>query len=554
MALGSNALGSVALGAGAPVSTPSTPPNFTYTLPTITGSHTDFVVVLKTADFPASAIDGTTNAISNGGGDLVAYTDDTKTTQLPVEVVSFVSGGTPSAEVWIKIPTAATSNTIYIEKSATQTSQPAVTSTYGRNAVWVDYEGVFHLEEDPSGTAPQMLDSTGNGYDATSSGIMTSADSVSTNIGNGLEFDGADDYITTSSGISTAIGSGDFTVQMWIKTSDAGTNVFGDNYTSGTDNYWIGVVGGKANFNDSGNISSTTTVSDGVQHLVAFTRSGTTVAVNVDGSEEKTTTTSGNFNGDFVFGKFTVAGGFEFPGTMDEIKVSATFRSANWIATEYDNQNASTAWGTVGAWASGGTTTITASGTLASQASTMSGTATVGTVVTASGSLVSQGATLSGTSTIVKTVSGALVSQSSTMSGTAEITKTVSGALVSQDSTMGGSATVGNAIVSSGSLVSQSSTMTGTAVINRTASGTLVSQASTMSGTVEIVKIASGALVSQSSTMSGVASIPITITSSGVLSSQSATMSGSSTAGTDFITGTGQLILGYDNQYYTTVL
>ncbi|MCP5003440.1 MAG: hypothetical protein GY941_05730, partial [Planctomycetes bacterium] len=81
---------------------------FIYTLPTITGSHSSYPILLKVADFPATSIDGTANAFANGGGDLVAYTSSAKTTQLPVEVVSFVSSGTPSAEVWVKIPTAAT--------------------------------------------------------------------------------------------------------------------------------------------------------------------------------------------------------------------------------------------------------------------------------------------------------------------------------------------------------------------------------------------------------------------------------------------------------------
>jgi len=41
---------------------------FTYRLPTITGTHTYFPVVMREFDFPASAIDGGASSILNGGG------------------------------------------------------------------------------------------------------------------------------------------------------------------------------------------------------------------------------------------------------------------------------------------------------------------------------------------------------------------------------------------------------------------------------------------------------------------------------------------------------
>jgi len=62
--------------------------------------------------------------------------------------------------------------------------------------VWnANFVGVWHLAQDPSGTAPQILDSTSNDNDGTSGGTMTSADLVDTNIGKGIDFDGTDDHI-----------------------------------------------------------------------------------------------------------------------------------------------------------------------------------------------------------------------------------------------------------------------------------------------------------------------------------------------------------------------
>ncbi len=155
---------------------------FTYTLPTITGSHTSFPVVMRTADFPSAALDGTGDALANGGGDLIAYTDDGKGTQLALEVLTLVSSGSPDALIWVKIPTAATSNTIYIEADDTQTVQPAADSTFGSEAVWADYDFTYHAEV----VSGSLVDAAGNNDVTVASGSAAAAA-----IGNGLDTDGS---------------------------------------------------------------------------------------------------------------------------------------------------------------------------------------------------------------------------------------------------------------------------------------------------------------------------------------------------------------------------
>lgn len=132
--------------------TPITGYGFTRTLPTVTGVHTDFPVLLDVNTFPIESINGGETSIFSGGGNLIAYEDSTKAVRLPVEVVSFITGMSPIAVVWIKT-TAQTGETIYIESDDTQTEQPAVTDAYGRNAVWSLYEQVSH---------DGVTDSTGN--------------------------------------------------------------------------------------------------------------------------------------------------------------------------------------------------------------------------------------------------------------------------------------------------------------------------------------------------------------------------------------------------------
>ena len=61
---------------------------------------------------------------------------------------------------------------------------------------WTNHAVVLNLEENPGGTAPQMLDSTGNNRHATSEGSMTSGNLVSAHAGNGIELDGVNDALT----------------------------------------------------------------------------------------------------------------------------------------------------------------------------------------------------------------------------------------------------------------------------------------------------------------------------------------------------------------------
>ena len=160
--------------------------------PAVTGSHSGFVALVSYADFTSSMLAG----LDGGGGDLRFSSDSSGTTQLPCEVEKLdkTSG---EAFVWVRVSTAATAEKIYVWGGNTGDAQPPVTDSFGRNAVWVDYEGVFHLNDysDSAGkmpdmvlfngsTAPTVVDIDGDkGYDfGTGSTMLTST--LTTNIEN----------------------------------------------------------------------------------------------------------------------------------------------------------------------------------------------------------------------------------------------------------------------------------------------------------------------------------------------------------------------------------
>jgi len=155
---------------------------FTRTLPTITGSYNDFPVLLNESSFPVASIDGGGSSINNGGGNLRAYTDSTKSTAIPLDIVTFVTGGTPDVEVWVEIPTAATGNTIYFEADEVETTQPSVTDPIGRNAVWSSFVAAF--------VGTDGTDHAGN-FDLTESGTGSTSATVTDSGISGISFDGS---------------------------------------------------------------------------------------------------------------------------------------------------------------------------------------------------------------------------------------------------------------------------------------------------------------------------------------------------------------------------
>ena len=200
---------------------------FTRTLPapsaTISGG---FVFLLSAGWFTqantgaaGSPIDGGTNSLANGGGDMKIFSDTAATTQLPIEVVSFVTGGSPSAQVWVRTPSYTAGDTITIGKDDTQTVQPAVGAAFGRDAAWADWEIVSH---------DGVTDSTGNYPNAFS--ITGTPTVVNNRFGDAeaYDFDGNNDFIdadtTSRDPMNGVVGATEITIEVWVSGVSSGTN------------------------------------------------------------------------------------------------------------------------------------------------------------------------------------------------------------------------------------------------------------------------------------------------------------------------------------------
>ena len=203
--------------------------------------------------------------------------------------------GTPGELIaWVNIPVLNTqtnsSNTsfeILFGNTAISTSTERVPFTWDSS-----FTGVWHLGQDPNGTAPQMTDSTSNADDGTSASAATATGEI----GSGVATDGSTSYVSFNSGTSLNISSGnDFTYSAWVKTSDAVGAIFSLRSSTSDSpvlDIMVGMDGATTNANklmalvrDDGAsglgdvVESSTPFNDGNWHLVNVTRSGTTLTV-----------------------------------------------------------------------------------------------------------------------------------------------------------------------------------------------------------------------------------------------------------------------------------
>ncbi len=84
--------------------------------------------------------------MQTNGGDFRAYTDAGLTTQIPVDVYT-TDRGAKTLKWWTRLPSAITTgNPFYITvgNSGTPLTQPATTDTFGRRAVWADFQHATH--------------------------------------------------------------------------------------------------------------------------------------------------------------------------------------------------------------------------------------------------------------------------------------------------------------------------------------------------------------------------------------------------------------------------
>lgn len=274
---------------------------------------------------------------------------------------------------WVRIPylsaTANTSLQIYYGND-TVTINPSTTATWNSN-----YNGVWHLNENPAGVSPQMTDYTGNGHNGISNGGMTAANSVTGKFANGVSFDEVNDYIR----IPDFLYGQELTVSFWFNLSEVNGTGYQYIFSHGvfSNNCNLNVYVGedaisppaevpnrnmvKTNYrdiNDANNfdtLDAGNTLVDGNWHMYTIKiqdEGGATVYI--DGVPVVNYSIWGEntfdpINSIYLGARQDLQVTRFYGGYLDEVRISSVWHTHEWIEAEFRNLNSPSTFYTVSA-------------------------------------------------------------------------------------------------------------------------------------------------------------------------------------------------------------
>ena len=312
------------------------------------------VLISGTYSYLANVANGG-NVQNANGYDIIFSSDCAGLQKLNHEIESY-NAATGAINMWVQIPTVShtTDTVFYISygNSSIATSQENKPGVWDRN-----YQMVLHLSE----TAAPYLDSTGNAYSSTG-GIYPTA--AAGKIGGGQSFDGLSQYIAYSQAQSPN-PNGAISMEAWVNVTGATPGgVFGkwesDGNSPTDESYELFYrVSGQPSglLNSTGNapveVDGAAAVNDGNWHHVAVTAPPTgTASIYVDGvlsgSLTNTSALLATTTDRLLIGATSLATGGSFThGSIDEVRISNSVRSPDWIAAEYASENSPSTFYTI---------------------------------------------------------------------------------------------------------------------------------------------------------------------------------------------------------------
>ena len=197
------------------------------------------------------------------------------------------------------------------------------------------------MAQSPSNTF--AMDRSGNGNNGKLKNMATSSARVTGKIGQGLSFDGTDDYVDVGNKSDFNFGTSNFSIAGWVKTSSPNTENFISKRTvCDNESFWETQIQGPSpsergvelsvdqdNLGTNYNNIISSPINDGNWHHFAFTRVGATLTVYIDGKFD-TGTPFGNPKigagtanisnaGTVLLAKGTCAS--QFSGSTDDVRV-----------------------------------------------------------------------------------------------------------------------------------------------------------------------------------------------------------------------------------------
>lgn len=294
--------------------------------------------------------------VTNANGyDIGFYTtSDCATTRLPAEREVYTAT-TGRYTGWVNVTSISNGTVIYMcYGDASVSTDPNLSGVFGAVPTWPStYKAVFHL---PDGTSLTTNDSTSFAHTLTNTGTTPA---TAGKIDGAALFDGATQNLSYPANTADLKITNNLTMSTWFKTTTASSmGLWVDQLQVGA-NVGVGFFTGTGKIQFVVMADNTTGVTplsynDGNWHKVDATYASGAIVVYVDGVSVKTgsvtsgTTIAYGTTQPVYISRGFAAGSF-FPGTVDEPRILDTVKSADWIATEYNNQNATSTFYTLGA-------------------------------------------------------------------------------------------------------------------------------------------------------------------------------------------------------------
>ena len=291
--------------------------------------------------------------VTNANGYDIIFTDDAEGTKLSHEIESY-NGTTGTIVMWVKVLNLYSgSNTnlyMYYGNSSISTSQENKTDVWGSN-----YKGVWHMDD---GSGASVTDSTSNADTFTKRTTTGPADATG-KIGSALQWNGTTDYasMADNANISPTVAANTFSVWVNITGFPAASPYFmqllgDDSSTNSPSAIWrFGASNTLANnkriginINDGSNHDNAngTDLTTSTWTFLTITTDGTNVKYYINGALNTTnayTYIPRATSQTWYMGAYGTTARY-FKGIMDEMRVYyGAALSANWIQTEYNNQN-----------------------------------------------------------------------------------------------------------------------------------------------------------------------------------------------------------------------
>jgi biopolymer transport protein ExbB len=333
---------------------------------------------------PSFATEANGGRVKNANGyDVYAYSDSGLTTRIPMER-EFYSATTGEIVAWIKQTASHTSDTSFYMAYGDSgiSTDPNSDGTYGTTSVWTNYKGVWHFGD---GSTLSLADSSPVG--GTLTNVNSTAASATAKINGSAYFSGSTVSVNAGDKNDYTFGNGTtdspFSLTGWLYAgTSTDVHTLFDKYSGTNDGEYIfGTLSGKLygwTTDQSvgayrGRIADSPGLANNTWQYLAMTYSGGgtvgSFKLYVNGVQKDSSNFTGGGtyvameNSARVLAVHRDNGGLGSSGASyhDEQRVYAGELTADWLVTEYNNQNDPSTFYTVGnetAVGGGGGTTV----------------------------------------------------------------------------------------------------------------------------------------------------------------------------------------------------